>query len=101
MTSRLLKVTRCLLLSFLGIFLLAVASSSHAQDTNAQLGGTVTDPANAVVPGAKLTLTNAATGFTSNYVSDGAGQYAFHNLTPGTYNLSVTAKGFQSTIQSG
>ncbi|HVJ08417.1 MAG TPA: carboxypeptidase-like regulatory domain-containing protein [Acidisarcina sp.] len=94
------KVMSCLLLLFLGMCLLT-ASQSYGQSTNASLSGTVTDPSNAAIPDAKLSLTNAATGFTSNYVSDGAGQYTFPNLTPGTYNLSVSAKGFESSVQQG
>ena len=46
---------------------------SFGQDTNASLSGTVTDPSSAAIPGAKLTLTNDATGFQSNFVSDAAG----------------------------
>jgi len=91
----------CLLLTLLGIFLLAVTSMSFGQDINASLSGTVTDPGGAVIPGAKLTLTNEATGFQSNFVSDGAGEYSFRNLTPGKYNLSASATGFKSTDQKG
>lgn len=100
MTKRLSKVMSCLSLSILGMCLLAV-TQSYGQDTNASLSGTVTDQTSAAIPDAKMSLTNAATGFTSNYVSDGAGQFTFRNLTPGTYNLSVSAKGFQSSVQQG
>src|SRR5882757_962414 len=50
----------CLLLVFLGFFLMAVTRVSYGQDTNASLSGTVVDPSSAAVPNAKLTLTNAA-----------------------------------------
>ncbi len=101
MTKKISKVMRCLLLPFLGMCLLAGTSSSYGQDTNASLSGTVTDPTSAAIPGAKLSLANAATGFTSTYVSDEAGQFTFRNLTPGTYNLTVAATGFQSAVQQG
>ncbi len=100
MTKRMSKVMSCLVV-FLGIGLLAVASRSYGQDTNASLTGTVTDQTSAAIPDAKLSLSNAATGFTSTFTSDGAGQFTFRNLTPGTYNLSVAAKGFQNTVQKG
>ena len=92
---------RGLMLALLGLFLLAVTQVSFGQDVNASLSGTVTDPGGAVIPGAKLTLTNEATGFQSNFVSDGAGEYSFRNLTPGKYDLTVTATGFKSTDQKG
>ena len=86
---------------FVALFFLAAASHSYAQDTNAALSGTVMDTSGAAVPGAKLTLTNAATGFQSTFLSDKAGQFTFRNLTPGTYNLETTAAGFSSSVQKG
>src|ERR1700735_2686620 len=90
-----------LMTALFGLFLLAVTPLSFGQDVNASLSGTVTDPGGAVIPGAKLTLTNEATGFQSNFVSDSAGEYSFRNLTPGKYDLSITANGFKSTDQKG
>jgi hypothetical protein len=95
------RYSRCLLLAFLGAILLAVSNQSFGQDTNASLSGTVTDPSNAAIPGAKLTLTNEATGFQLSFISDAAGEYTFRNLTPGTYDLSIAAKGFKSNDQKG
>ena len=54
--------THSLMLALLGVFLMAVTQRSFGQDTNASLSGTVTDPSGAAIPGAKLTLTNEATG---------------------------------------
>lgn len=59
------------------------------------------DASGAAVPGAKLILTNAATGFKSTYLSDKAGQFTFRNLTPGTYNLETSVAGFSSSVQKG
>jgi len=101
MQNRRVISTRSLLLALLGVFLFAVTNLSYGQDTNASLSGTVTDPSGAAIPGAKMSLTNEATGFTANFVSDGAGEYTFRNLTPGTYDLSVSANGFKSTYQKG
>lgn len=89
-------------LALLGMFLLAVTTSSgFAQSTNASLTGTISDPTGAVILGAKLTLTNIATGFQVNFVSDASGEFSFHNLTPGKYDLSATAVGFKSSTQKG
>jgi len=93
--------THSLMLALLGVFLMAVTQRSFGQDTNASLSGTVTDPSGAAIPGAKLSLTNQATGFQSNFVSDETGAYNFRNLTPGKYRLEVAAPGFKSTAQAG
>jgi len=89
------------MLAVLGISLLAVTNVSFGQDTNASLTGTVTDPSGAAIPNAKLTIVNEATGFQSAAVSDASGEYSFHNLTPGIYDLSVSAAGFKSTAEKG
>jgi hypothetical protein len=89
------------MLALLGISLLAVTNRSFGQDTNASLTGTVSDPSGAAIPNAKLTIINEATGFQSASVSDGSGEYSFHNLTPGKYDLAVSAPGFKSTNEKG
>jgi hypothetical protein len=89
------------MLALLGAFLLAVTSVTFAQDTNASLSGTVSDPSGAAVAGAKLTLTNEATGFQSAFVSDETGGYSFRNLTPGKYDLNAAAPGFKTQDQKG
>src|ERR1700731_1667874 len=99
MLRRNLLVTIVLLRALLLLF--AVTSLSHGQDTNASLSGTVIDPTSAAIPGAKLTLTNEATGFQLRFLSDAAGEFNFNNLTPGTYDLAATAVGFKSTNQKG
>lgn len=101
MTGKFWGVTRTMLLVLAGVFFLAGGLFSYGQDTNASLGGTVTDQASAAIPGAKLTLTNLATGFQTNFVSDAGGEFSFRNLTPGKYDLNVEAAGFKSTAQHG
>jgi hypothetical protein len=101
MFKRKMFLKRSLMLALLGALLLAVTNLSYAQDTNASLGGSVTDPTGAAIPGAKLTLTNEATGFQSTFVSDESGNYSFRNLTPGKYSLSAAASGFKTQDQKG
>ena len=78
----------------LGMFLLAVNQKSFGQDVNASLEGTVVDPNGAAVPGAKMTLTNEANGAQLNFTTDAAGEYNFRNLTPGVYDVTVSAPSF-------
>jgi hypothetical protein len=101
MQNILSRATKCLQIALVGAFLLATTNLSYGQDTNASLSGTVTDPTNAAIPGAKLTITNQSTGFQSNSEANGEGEYTFRNLTPGMYNMTVTAPNFESTLQKG
>jgi len=59
------------------------------------IGGTVTDQSGAVIPGAKVTITESDTGFSRDAVSDSSGYYVVPNLRPTRYNLAVTATGFE------
>ena len=61
--------------------------------------GRVTDNSGAVVPGATVTVRNEATNVTNEMQSNGAGDYVFSNLIPGTYEVTVSQKGFNlSTV---
>jgi hypothetical protein len=66
-----------------------------AQGVFATLDGVLTDPTGAVVPNAKITLTDATSGSARDTVTDGAGFYNFVSVPVGTYNLSVAAGGFK------
>ena len=66
-----------------------------AQSFQGSLRGRVTDPKDAVVPLAKVTATEAATGVSSSTVTNGQGQYSFPALNPSTYTLTVEAPGFK------
>ncbi|MGZ7092986.1 MAG: TonB-dependent receptor [Candidatus Angelobacter sp.] len=71
---------------------LALANGQGA--SSAQISGTVVDPQGAVVPGAKVTATNQATGQGRSVETTSTGNYVIPNLQPGTYNVAVDAKGF-------
>jgi hypothetical protein len=64
-----------------------------AQSSQGRLHGQVTDPSGAVIPGAVITLKNSS-GLTVPVKSDGSGAYDVKGLTPGSYTVSVTSKGF-------
>lgn len=71
---------------------LTLANAQSA--SSAQISGTVVDPQGAVVPGAKVTATNQATGTGRSVTTTSTGNYVIPNLQPGTYNVAVEAKGF-------
>jgi len=83
------------------LLLLGFSSLSFGQDTNATLSGTVHDSSGAAIPNAHLTLTNQATTFKTELVTNGSGEYNFSNVAPGNYTLEVNATGFQSQVVNG
>src|SRR5882672_8104607 len=73
-------------------------ASALSQATTGNLGGTVNDPSNAVVIGANVTLVNTATGAERSTVTSSTGTFDFQTLQPGTYTISVDAKGFRKAV---
>ena len=72
--------------------------SAWSQTTVSQgsIQGTVTDPSEAAVPGAKITVTNVATGQVVNTSTTSAGTYNSGGLLPGLYTVRVQAPGFKT-----
>jgi hypothetical protein len=60
--------------------------------------GTVTDATGAVIPGAKVTVTNTATGVPFRTVTSSAGDYLAPALQVGSYTVSAESKGFQKSV---
>jgi len=71
------------------------ARFAQAQLTNGSVVGTVTDTSGAVIPGAKLTLTNTGTKVAAATTTNGTGDYTFNLLNPGQYTATIEAKGFK------
>lgn len=89
--------TRLVLLLFYSL-LVWLGGGVNAQELGTSaLNGSVSDPAGALIQGAKLTLTSNATHFTRTATTNNNGLYAFSALTPGLYTLSVDARGFQTS----
>jgi hypothetical protein len=88
----------------LGVIACILANSNliNAQTTGlATISGTVTDSSGAVVPQAKLTITNMATNVSRESQTNGTGYYEVGALIPGTYKILVTLRGFQDLLQEG
>ncbi|MEP6914374.1 MAG: TonB-dependent receptor [Acidobacteriota bacterium] len=67
-----------------------------AQFDAATVLGAVRDSSGAVVPGATVTLKNAATGITAAAVTDENGSYQFLNVRIGTYSVRAELQGFSA-----
>ncbi len=87
------------LLSAASAFLLG-SSLAWAQDQS-RLTGSVTDTTGAAIPGARLTLTNVATGVAGMSESNEAGVYVFPYVAPGVYDLQTEVDGFKTSNQTG
>ena len=81
-----------------GLLLVPVAAS--AQDL-ATIVGTVTDPTGAVVPAAKITVSNPTKGFTRTYASNSAGEYTAALIPIGDYTVAAEVTGFQRLTRAG
>lgn len=73
--------------------LLLTAGSAWAQFT-ASIQGTVTDPSGGGVGQATVSLENLANHISAVTTTDAEGGYRFLSLAPGSYKISVEAKGF-------
>lgn len=88
-------------LAILAVILIAGIGTSRAQEVEATLYGSVTDPAGAAVPEASITVTNQATGVTVTAKSREDGSYIVTSLKPATYSLAVERAGFDKSVQTG
>ncbi len=68
----------------------------YAQEAAGGISGTVSDPSQAVIPGAAVAVRNTRTNLTLNATSNSTGFYDFPNLPPGEYIVTITQLGFQT-----
>ena len=73
-----------------------LAVASFAQTATTSLRGVVQDRTGAVIPGASLTLLNAASGQTLTVTSNQQGEYQLPQIAPARYSITATATGFGS-----
>ncbi len=86
---------------FAAILAVPLAPAAMAQSDNSSLSGAVTDSSGALLPNAKVTIHNAATGAESVLTTGANGGYTFPNVQPGTYSIRVESTGFQpSTVEN-
>jgi len=72
---------------------------AFAQRDLGTIVGTVTDPQGSAIAGAKITITEAATGQAYDVKSGDTGDYIRPALKPGTYSVTAEAKGFRRFTQ--
>ena len=87
-------------LAFVIAILAVVFPCLYSQTSEGRILGTVYDQSGAVVPGAKITVTNTATGVSRHLVTSGAGEYVAPNLEPGSYTVTAENGGFKKVVST-
>jgi hypothetical protein len=81
-----------------GVCLLLSVSASSQTQTSGRIAGNVTDAQGAVIVAAEVSLENAATADHYSTKTDSAGNYSILQLPPATYDVSISATGFRSSL---
>ena len=82
------------------LLVLAISAGLYAQALSG-INGTVSDATGAVVPNAKVTITNTATQVASHTTTSSSGTYTITDLIPGNYTVQVEVAGFQTAVHTG
>ncbi|NYF81325.1 TonB-dependent receptor [Granulicella arctica] len=82
--------------------LLALGSTfTVAQTNSATLTGAVVDQTRAVIPHAKIIITNEASGVNRSTIADDRGQFSIIGISVGTYDLTISVPGFKDLVRKG
>lgn len=69
------------------------------QGATAAINGSISDSSGAVIPGAKVILRSASSGMQRAALANSSGQYAFPDVIPGRYTLTVSMQGFKTVTE--
>ena len=90
----------CLFLMAFVVTGLLASSPMQAQRYLGGLSGAVADQTGAIVPGAQVVAVEDSTQFKTEVATSAAGAFSMPSLSPGTYTVSVTAKGFKTETRT-
>jgi len=83
------------------VLVFVAATMALGQAGTADLTGIVSDSAGALVPAAKVAVTDQRTGVTTATITGAGGVYVFSNLRPSQYTVAAEANGFQKLVRTG
>src|ERR1700757_3048538 len=85
-----------------GILFTVLPITLNAQTSGlGTISGVVTDSSGAMIPGARVTITNMATGVPHESATNDTGYYEVNALSPGKYKILVAISGFQDLLREG
>jgi hypothetical protein len=85
--------------AMMALLLTLAPAVSMAQESRASIIGRVTDPTGAVVPGAHVQATNAATGTSASSTTNQDGNFEIPYLLPGLYRIMTEMPGFKTSVR--
>jgi hypothetical protein len=94
-------ISRRRLCTRLGVLLLMTPFLTMAQSDRGDITGTVSDPANAIISNASLSLRNSETGAIYQTKTTASGNYTLASLPAGAYELTVSSPGFRNYLRQG
>lgn len=83
------------------VFLIVLSASAAWGQATTSLRGTVTDPSGLSIREARVVIANPETGFSRTTTTGPDGSYVLPELLPGTYTVTVEARGFNKYAENG
>ena len=94
-----MKALRLTALACLLLLAMSVQLVAQTQITTGVVQGSVVDPSGAVVAGASTEASSPDTNFARTLNTDNNGRFVFLALPPGSYKVTISAKGFATVVQ--
>lgn len=92
------SISNLLLLALLLACLVASLTGSAIAQSTGSISGRVTDPQQAIIPGATVTVGSPTLGVERTVKSNGEGLFRFPSLPVGSYRMSVSMTGFATAV---
>src|SRR5437899_9744859 len=80
---------------------IAFPAALQAQVSGGTLSGTISDPTGRAIPQAQIIIMNVATGVERTLTTNNDGFYTAVNLLAGEYQVTISAKGFNTEVKTG
>lgn len=83
-------------LALLVVLMAGLVSFAIGQERTGNIEGSVSDPNNALLPGAEVSVTGLDIGFSRNLRTNESGAFTLLQVPPGRYRVTVSSSGFKS-----